>query len=294
MFDIQAVAASARVTLLGSGNRGGIPFEPARDIPSLVSKVILITGGAGDLGKQVAIELARHKPTRIYIADLPREDRGESVVAAIRGAIDDKDAPIRYLEVDLSSFESIKTAVTKFRAVEGRLDIAVLNAGIMRVRPGTTTEGYKIAFGINYLGHALLTKLLMPTLLHTAEQPGADVRIVGVSSEGHATAPKGGIVFDKLKGPCEEISKVAIIAYARELAERYPQIKVVTVHPGRIITRMAHGLRKESLLFQAVCPYFAAFLRVPSHWGNETTVAKDPDLSKKWWGWTEKELERVK
>lgn len=205
MLDLQALVASARVTVFGSANRGGVHFDPAHDIPSLAGKVILITGGAGDLGKQVAIELARHNPACIYIADLPREDEGKPVIDAIREAVGDEHAPVRYLAVDLSSFESIKNAAATFRAAEVRLDIAVLNAGIMRVRPGTTAEGYEITFGINYLGHALLTRLLLPTLLHTAELPGADVRVVAVSSEGHAMAPKGGILFDKLVGPCEDI-----------------------------------------------------------------------------------------
>lgn len=206
MVDFQALIASARVTLFASSNKSGVAFDPARDMPSLAGKVILVTGGAGDLGKQVAIEFARHKPARIYIADLPHDDGGASVIRAIRDAISDAHAPpICYLDVDLSSFESIRTAVAKFCAAEDRLDIAVLNAGIMRVRSGTTTEGYEIAFGINYLGHALLMKLLMATLLRTAELPGADVRVVAVSSEGHNLAPKGGILFDKLKGPCEDI-----------------------------------------------------------------------------------------
>ena len=206
MIDFQTLIASARITLFASGNQRGVAFDPARDVPDLTGKVILVTGGAGDLGKQVAIEFAPHSPARIYIADLPRADDGASVIRDIRDAVSDEHAPpIRYLAMDLSSFESVKAAAARFCESEDRLDIAVLNAGIMRVRPGTTTEGYEIAFGINYLGHALLTKLLMPTLLRTAELPGADVRVVAVSSEGHSLAPKGGILFDKLKGPSEEI-----------------------------------------------------------------------------------------
>lgn len=208
MVDFQSLVASVRVTLLGSKNQGGVAFDPARDIPDLAGKVVLVTGGAGDLGRQVAVDLARHGPARIYIADLPRnDDGGESIVRAIReeAGTASADVEIRYLAVDLSSFESIQMAAARLRVDEERLDIVILNAGIMRVRPGTTKEGYEIAFGINYLGHALLTKLLLPTLLRTAELPGADVRVVAVSSEGHKLAPKGGILFDKLKGPCEDL-----------------------------------------------------------------------------------------
>ena len=49
------------------------------------------------------------------------------------------------------------------------------------------------------MGHALLTKLLLPTLLATVELPGADVRIVNLTSEGHNLAPSGGIILDKAK-----------------------------------------------------------------------------------------------
>ncbi|KAK4124547.1 NAD(P)-binding protein [Parathielavia appendiculata] len=327
MLDFQALIASARVTLFASGNQRGVAFDPARDIPSLAGKVILVTGGAGDLGKQVAIEFARHKPARIYIADLPCADHGASVVRGIRDAVADEHcAPVTYLEIDLASFQSVSAAAAQLRAAEDRLDIAVLNAGIMRVRPGTTAEGYEIAFGINYLGHALLMRLLMPTLLRTAELPGADVRVVAVSSEGHVMAPKGGILFDKLKGPCEDIkyyqrygqSKVAVIGFARELAKRHPQIRVVAVHPGRIITGMARGLQKESLLFRATAPISPIFcvspaIGVRNHlWAatapgvesgkyyepvgvpdKETAVAKDPSLATRLWEWTEKELEGV-
>ncbi len=61
-----------------------------------------------------------------------------------------------------------------------------------------TAEAYQIHFGINYLGHALLSRLLVPTMLRTIQQQ-PDVRIVIVSSEGHVIAPKGGIDFNKLK-----------------------------------------------------------------------------------------------
>lgn len=208
-----------RVTLLGSRNRGGVVFEPAHDIPSLAGKTILITGAAGDLGRQTAVQLARHgRPARIYIADVPRDDEATTALArhVLHEAYGDLEAEntepgrerteIRFLKLDLASFESVRRCAADFLAQEQRLDILLLNAGIIRVAPETTAEGYEVHFGINYLGHALLSRLLVPVMLRTSEQqPGADVRVVIVSSEGHLSAPKNGIDFDKLKTDCSNI-----------------------------------------------------------------------------------------
>lgn len=202
----------ARVTFFGS-RKAGASLDIGRDLQSLSGKVVLITGAAGDLGRNTAIEIARHCPSaRIYVADLPRDAAAKKAVvdSIVHEASGTKtsdggktDAPkpdIRYLELDLTSFESIKACANEFAAQEGRLDILLLNAGIIRVAPGTTKEGYEVHFGLNYLGHALLAKLLMPTMIQTAyQQSDADVRIIVVSSEGHTMVPKGGIQFDKLK-----------------------------------------------------------------------------------------------
>ncbi|KAJ3996327.1 hypothetical protein F5050DRAFT_1571656 [Lentinula boryana] len=67
-----------------------------------------------------------------------------------------------------------------------------------------TAQGYNVQFGVHVLGHCLLTRLLMPTLLCTAkgEVSGKPtlVHVVSVSSDAHEmTAPKEGIVWDSLK-----------------------------------------------------------------------------------------------
>lgn len=208
-----------RVTLFGSRNKSS-SFEPARDIPSLEGKVVLITGAAGDLGRQTAIELARHgRPARIYIADLPLDEGGrKNLVDRITREVNETPAvgseklkhvastEIRFLDLDLASFESVRKCAAEFVAREERLDILVLNAGIIRVATGVTKEGFEIHFGINYLGHALLSRLLAPMMIRTSEQhPTADVRVVVVSSEGHSMAPPGGIQFEKLKTDCADM-----------------------------------------------------------------------------------------
>lgn len=194
---------------------GGVSFDPARDIPSLADNVILITGAAGDLGRVTATQLAQHgRPDRIYVADLPPKDEAakEELVDRVTKEAFEKSTPedgkkteICFLDLDLGSFESIQRCATEFLAREKRLDILMLNAGIMRVATGITKEGYESHFGINYVGHALLIKLLMPIVLRTAEVSSRRPRVVVVSSEGWAMAPKDGILFDKVKTKCEDL-----------------------------------------------------------------------------------------
>jgi retinol dehydrogenase 12 len=208
----------ARVTLLGSRNKashkGSGSFQPARDIQPLAGKVVLITEAARDLGRQTAIELVKHgRPSRLYVADLPRDTEAKQALidqinceafGESSDSIGSRTAAC-FLKLDLTSFQSIRACAAEFVAKEERLDILVLNAGIIRVATGTTKEGYEVHFGLNYLGHALLSRLLVPTMVRTAralKQPDSDVRVVVVSSEGHIILPKGGIQFEKLKTDC--------------------------------------------------------------------------------------------
>lgn len=158
-----------------------------------------------------------------------------------------KPAPeITFLECDLASLPSVQSAARTFASQSTRLDILMNNAGIMAVAPGLTPQGYEIQFGTNHVGHALLTKLLLPTLQRTADSPGADVRIVDVTSLGFTVAPKGGILFPELKTRCDwgmgtewkryGQSKLANVLHAAELARRYPNILSVSVHPGVVST----------------------------------------------------------
>lgn len=119
----------------------------------------------------------------------------------------------------------------------------------MATPASTTAEGYEIQFGTNHLGHALLTKLLLPVLIKTAEEEGSDVRIINLTSGGEAFAPKGGIAFDELKSDMASHltlrrygqSKLANILFTKQLAKRYPMIKSVAIHPGAVNTELKRG-----------------------------------------------------
>ncbi|PYH87252.1 short-chain dehydrogenase/reductase [Aspergillus uvarum CBS 121591] len=295
-------------------------LNPESDIPSLAGKVILVTGGNVGLGKQCVLEFARHSPSQIWLAARNAE-RGQAAVDEIRQKV--PNVPIRFLELDLASFDSIKKAAQIVLTESDRLDILMLNAGVMAVPPGLTKDGYEIEFGTNHMGHALLTKLLMPLLLKTTDT-GADVRVVSMTSTAFKQAPKDVLDFARLKSTAEHMSgferysqsKLANILWARYLAKVYPQLTVASVHPGLVQTELMDRASEAPAImraFRGVAKMMAVTVEQGAKnqlWasvsgdvesgeyyepigisGQITDNAKDDQLAEKLWNWTQKELE---
>ncbi|TVY38782.1 putative oxidoreductase [Lachnellula subtilissima] len=172
----------------------GISFNPTTDIPSLDGKVILITGANSGLGKQAFLELAKHKPALIWMAARSPE-KGNEAVADVKRQV--PGVAVKLLELDLSSFDSIKKAARTVLEESSRLDILMLNAGLMGCPPALTKDGYEIQMGTNHIGQALLLKLLTPLLLKTANSH--PVRIISLASSAWKYAGPEKIQFQTLK-----------------------------------------------------------------------------------------------
>lgn len=323
-----------------------IKFNPTKDIADLNGKVILVTGGLyntsfslfqlltitflgnAGLGLETIRYLCSHNPSRIYLA-ARNPQKASRAIASIRRSIPSS-CEIRHLSLDLTSFASVSNAASTFLSQEPRLDILINNAGVLALPYTTTREGHEVQFGTNHMGHALLTKLLLPVMLKTAEG-GEDVRMVNVASIGHYLTPSGGIMFDHKELENQHTwrrygnSKLANIVYTRQLAERYPQITTVSVHPGVIVTDIyasvaANPLARGALwLFGAIANIIpgcfgsvkggaltqtwaatavkgelenGAFYRPVGVGSGGSRWARDEGLGKKLWEWTEGEMER--
>ncbi|KLJ06746.1 hypothetical protein EMPG_17767 [Blastomyces silverae] len=257
---------ASTVNRISSKLLGRRVFTPERDIRDLRGKVILLTGGNTGLGKQTILQLAKHGPSRIYLA-ARSEDKALAAIADIKSSLSTEQTSttdIRFLPLDLASFQSIQTAASTFKSENNRLDILILNAGIMALPPDTTEDGYEIQFGTNFLGHFLLTKLLLPILLETAKasdvphQPTtADVRVISVSSLAWQLAPAYnplGTMTSTTKLLSENTwtrygcSKAANVVLAAQLARLYPQITSVSLHPGLIMTNLYSSTKSSNPL----------------------------------------------
>lgn len=247
----------------------------------------MLAGNTG-LGKETVLQLAKHNPKEIYLA-ARTPSKAEAAIEDIKKVV--PNGNISYLKMDLTSFSSIKEAAEEFNRKSDRLDILINNAGIMAVPYSKTKEGYEIQFGTNHMGHALLTKLLLPKLLKTAEQPDSDVRVIDVSSEGHMMAP--GIIYDQ--GKLESyltwrrygLSKLANILHARELQRRYPSITATSLHPGVIATDLYASQLQNNIIMKVFLPFIKPFfLDVPNGAKNQLWAATAPkDEVKKSYYW---------
>jgi NAD(P)-dependent dehydrogenase (short-subunit alcohol dehydrogenase family) len=144
------------------------------------------------------------------------------------------------LELDLAELASVRRAAAEFLQSGEQLQVLVNNAGVAGQR-GQTADGFELTFGVNHLGHFLLTTLLLDRL-----RSSAPARVVTVSSVGHRQAR--GIDFDALRHPTRSfsglpeygVSKLCNILFTEELARREAAsgVTTYTLHPGAIASNI--------------------------------------------------------
>jgi len=150
------------------------------------------------------------------------------------------------MALDLASLSSVRQFAETFNAKYDRLDGLVNNAGIMACPEGTTADGFETQFGVNHLGHFLLTEQLLETLKASARS-----RIVCLSSVAHVGSKKqpGEIYLDDLNYKNRDYdrleaytqSKLANVLHALNLSERLSGtgVSAFSVHPGWIRSNLA-------------------------------------------------------
>jgi NAD(P)-dependent dehydrogenase (short-subunit alcohol dehydrogenase family) len=238
---------------LTMGSLFSTPTNPntSPDAISMTSKVILITGANAGLGLETTRQLiAHHRPAKIILA-ARSTDKATAAIASLQSQYPDTKTQLETVKLDLSSLESVRSAAHQITQREPRLDVLLLNAGIMATpNGGTTQNGFEEQIGVNHLGHFYLTRLLLPLLLqtqadHYASGPAADLpRVIALTSEAHNMGPSSvDKILDQSKmkaaGPWTRYgaSKALNVMFAAHLARLYPgKIMAASVHPGIILT----------------------------------------------------------
>src|SRR5690606_5504402 len=93
---------------------------------------------------------------------------------------------VHMLLCELSSMADVARIASEISTRTERISVLINNAGGPCKERIITPEGTEATFAGNYLGHFLLTKLLLPSLHRNAEaQPAGCTRILNVSSVAH-------------------------------------------------------------------------------------------------------------
>lgn len=201
-------------------------------VPSQQGKYFFITGANTGIGRVTALELAR-AGAHLTLACRSLE-RTQPVLDEIAALSPDAAARVRFLPLDLSDLDSVRACAESFLALDEPLDVLINNAGLAGQK-GLTKQGYEIAFGVNHLGHFLLTMLLFEKL---SERP--DARVVNVASRAHMRVKT--FDFEALRSeaktatafPEYSASKLANVWFSNELARRAEAegVHVYALHPG--------------------------------------------------------------
>lgn len=248
-------------------------------MPSLQSKVCIVTGANSGIGLETARALAQRQATVVMLCR--NRKKGEAAQRELQQSTGN--TRIHLFIADLSSQQAIRSFAASFRQQFDQLDVLVNNAGVFMPKREETEDGIEKTFAVNHLAYFLLTHLLLDFLLETA---GA--RVVNVSSDAH----RGGGALDlddlELKQgytgyKAYARSKLANIHFTTELARRlnaaHPdkQPTANCLHPGVVATNITTG---KTGLFAFGFNLFKAFFMDATK-GAQTSIylATDPAVS---------------
>jgi NAD(P)-dependent dehydrogenase (short-subunit alcohol dehydrogenase family) len=247
--------------------------------PNLLKKdlsghVYIVTGANSGTGLATATQLVQQGAH--VVGACRRVDEGKKAFVKLVTTHDSTEV----MKLDLASLASVRRFAEMFIAKHNRLDGLINNAGIMFGPEGRTEDGFETQFGVNYLGHFLLTELLLDTL-----KASAPSRIVCLSSVLHIGTRKkvGEVHLDDLnfeKRPYNSSlayiqSKLAIVLHALDLSRRLEGtgVSAFSVHPGWVRSNLARHVRGGKFGQNVLLRPFSRVLGIMSPYeGAQTTL----------------------
>ncbi|PFH48952.1 hypothetical protein AMATHDRAFT_148726 [Amanita thiersii Skay4041] len=224
--------------------------QPQRTIPfllSLLDRVALITGAQRGIGLEIALAYAEAGAV-VYCLDLPPQpdenwvrvknyvdglpDLPELLISA---AGKRKKGELRYVSGDVTNQQQMWSIAQKIADEQGRLDICVANAGVLRGMDCLQwpAEDFKQLLDVNVNG-----------VLYTAQAAGRVMERLGIRGSIILIASMSGSITNKDQAwVAYNTSKAAVVQMGRSMAcELGPKgIRVNTLSPGYIYTQMTRN-----------------------------------------------------
>lgn len=243
--------------IIASHLQNPLPLPPANDLSCIV------TGSTSGIGREIARQLA---------------EAGAHVVMAVRNTKAAHELiqkwqtewsgmglplNIEVMELDLLSLDSVARFAEAWNARMGPLHVLINNAGMFSIGEpqNFSKDGYEAHMQVNHLAPALLSILLLPSLIR-----GSPCRIINMNSIMHhvgfvdvedMNVVSGKRKYTSLVGYSS--SKLAQVMFSSVLHKRLPAeagISVICVSPGIVQTNVARDLPKIVQAAYHLIPYF--------------------------------------
>jgi retinol dehydrogenase 12 len=241
----------------------------------MVGKVVLITGATSGMGKATARALATNGAT--VVVHGRDEEKAKETVEAIKE--ETKNPAIYYIVKDFEKLGDVRLLASEFRRQFHRLDVLVNNVGAVFSKRQESVDGIELTLQVNYLGHFLLTNLLLDML-----KASAPSRIVNISSGLHE---RGRIDFEDLQmnrkysgQKAYASSKLAQVLFTYELAKRLEGSAVTcnASNPGLAKTHLGY----DAGLLTSLSKRFVDIFGKSAEKAAETTIylATSPEVER--------------
>jgi len=244
----------------------------------LDGKTVVITGCNTGIGKITAKDLFQ-RGARVIMACRNMDKAKEAKEDITKETRDLQNlGEIDVVELDLTSFASIRQCANQINNQENQVNILINNAGVMMCPMSRTKDGLEMQIGTNHFGHFLFTMLLLPKII--ASVPA---RIINVSSLAHKNGKMDFSDLNWEKRSYSSIaaygqSKLANVLFTRELTKRLKDANIegvhtYSLHPGVVKTEL--GRHMDDTLFKGAQTLFRFFwgwaAKSPTQ-GAQTTI----------------------
>ena len=201
-------------------------------------RTVVITGANAGIGFATAMHVAALPEWHVLLA-CRDASRATAAIAAIRRA--HPSSHVSFAPLDLFSLASVR----RFPALLAEASLPplgglILNAGGINMRATSvelTEDGFERTFQLNFLGHFLLTNLLI-------RQMSAGARIIVVSSDLHdPAATKMGKIMRPRFGPVEQLARAVGIAANLKPMARYATAKMYAMMSAFELDRRLRAAR---------------------------------------------------
>ncbi|MBN1566835.1 MAG: glucose 1-dehydrogenase [Acidobacteria bacterium] len=202
-------------------------------------KVAIVTGGGGGMGRVEAMLLAR-EGANVTVTDLD-----ESAAKNVANEIQSQGGKAIFIKHDVAGEEDWDNVIRKTLEEFGRLDVLVNNAGVILYKKieDISLAEWRWLMSVNLDGVFLGTRSAVEAM-----KKGGGGSIINIASTAGLIGNPDASAYHASKGGVRLFSKAAAIEFSK--AGYGYNIRVNSIYPGVINTRMADDLRKNEARYK--------------------------------------------